>query len=104
MLGKIPEIKEVMVYGKSPEGKQAEIKDEQELIITALVIPNKEEIEKIHGKNKTDKEIYDIIWKKIKEVNKQLTSYKAIKSLEIKEGEFEKTSTMKIKRYKEIKK
>ena len=47
-------------------------------------------------------EIYDIIWKRIKEVNKKLTSYKAIKTLEIKEGEFEKTSTMKIKRYKEI--
>ena len=40
----------------------------------------------------------------IKEVNKQLTSYKAVKALEIKEGEFEKTSTMKIKRYKEINK
>ena len=29
---------------------------------------------------------------------------KAVKALEIKEGEFEKTSTMKIKRYKELKK
>ena len=40
----------------------------------------------------------------IKEVNKQITSYKAVKALEIKEGEFEKTSTMKIKRYKELNK
>lgn len=31
-----------------------------------------------------------------------MTSYKAVKALEIKEGEFEKTSTMKIKRYKEL--
>ena len=38
------------------------------------------------------------------EVNKKLTSYKAIKDMEIKEGEFEKTSTMKIKRFKEISK
>ena len=44
-----------------------------------------------------------MIWKNIKEVNKKLTSYKDIKALEIKEGEFEKTSTMKIKRYKELK-
>ena len=51
---------------------------------------------------KIKKEIYDIIWEKVKEVNKKLTSYKAVKSLEIKEGEFEKTSTMKIKRYKEL--
>ena len=102
LLSKIEEIKEVMVYGKEPEGEQAKKKDDMELIITARVIPNLEEIEKIHGAGKTDKEIYDIIWKKIKEVNKQLTSYKAVKALEIKEGEFEKTSTMKIKRYKEL--
>ena len=47
--------------------------------------------------------LFEVV-QKIKEVNKQLTSYKAIKDLEIKEGEFEKTSTMKIKRYKELSK
>lgn len=104
LLGKVPEIKEVMVYGKAPEGEKASKKDERELIITARVIPNKEEIEKLHGMNLSDKQIYDIIWGHIKNVNKQLTSYKAVKALEIKEGEFEKTSTMKIKRYKELNK
>jgi len=104
LLGKIPEIKEVMVYGKEPNEEQAKKKDDMELIITARVIPNKDEIENLYGKGKTDKEIYDIIWNHIKEVNKQLTSYKAVKALEIKEGEFEKTSTMKIKRYKELNK
>jgi hypothetical protein len=33
-----------------------------------------------------------------------LTSYKAIKNLEIKKDEFEKTTTMKIKRHAELKK
>ena len=56
------------------------------------------------GKELSEKEVYDLIWSRIKEVNKKLTSYKAVKELEIKEGEFEKTSTMKIKRYKEINK
>lgn len=102
LLVKVPEISEVMVYGKAPEGNKSNKKDERELIITARVIPNKEEIEKLHGKNLSDKQIYDIIWGNIKEINKQLTSYKAVKALEIKEGEFEKTSTMKIKRYKEL--
>ena len=41
--------------------------------------------------------------KKLKEVNKQLTSYKAIKYMEIKKDEFIKTTTMKIKRYEELK-
>ena len=96
MLGKIPEIQECMVYGKEVEG-------EKELIISAKVIPNKEELEK-HGKNLTDEQIYKIIWDEIKKVNKQLTSYKAIKNLEIKKDEFEKTTTMKIKRYAELEK
>lgn len=97
MLGNIPEIKECMVYGKEVEG-------EKELIITAKVIPNLEEIQKEHKGELTDEEIHNIIWEKIKEVNHQLTSYKAIKKLEIKKDEFAKTTTMKIKRYVEINK
>ena len=100
---KVDEIKESMIYGKKPETNSK--KEEKELIITARVIPDYEKIEEIYGDISKDKEeIYNLIWKKVKEINKQLTSYKAIKALEIKEGEFEKTSTMKIKRYKELSK
>ena len=95
LLSKIPEIQECMVYGK-------EVKGEKELIITARVIPNKEEIERLHGKDLSEEEIHKIIWEKIKEVNKQLTSYKAVKKLELKHDEFAKTTTMKIKRYVEL--
>ena len=101
LLGDIPEIKESLVYGKEPENDR---KDEKELIISAKVIPNYEEIEKIHGKGLTEEQVYNIIWEKVKSVNKKLTSYKAIKNLEIKHEEFEKTTTMKIKRYAELKK
>jgi len=98
MLGEIKEIKECMVYGKEVEG-------EKELIITAKVIPNLDEIKAELGKKEiSDEEVHDIIWNKIKEVNHKLTSYKAIKKLEIKKDEFEKTTTMKIKRYVEINK
>ena len=99
MLEKVEEVKECMVYGKQPDENSK--KEEKELIITAKVLPDYTKIEELHGKI-SEKEIYDILWKNIKEINKKLTSYKAIKCLEIKEGEFEKTSTMKIKRYKEI--
>lgn len=100
-LEKVEEIKEVMVYGKAPEKESK--KEDKELIITAKVVPDYTKIEELHGKI-SEEEIYEIIWKKIKEVNKKLTSYKAVKLLEIKNDEFEKTSTMKIKRYKEISK
>lgn len=101
ILDKFPEVKEVMIYGKSPEGEIAKKKDAKELIITAKIVPNFDKIKEIHG-DISDEEIYNILWDEIKQVNKQLTSYKAIKGLEIKKEEFEKTSTMKIKRYKEM--
>lgn len=97
LLGNVEEIKECMVYGKEIEG-------EKELIISVKVIPNLEKIEEKYGKDLTDEKIHNIIWERIKEVNKKLTSYKAIKNLEIKKDEFEKTTTMKIKRYAEINK
>ena len=97
LLGEVEEIKECMVYGKEVEG-------EKELIISAKVIPNRDKIAEKYGKDLSEEKIYDIIWDEIKKVNKRLTSYKAIKNLEIKTDEFEKTTTMKIKRYAEIKK
>ena len=97
MLGNVEEIKECMVYGKEEEGSK-------ELTISVKVIPNYEKIEEKYGKDLTDEQIYRIIWDEIKKVNKKLTSYKAIKKLEIKKDEFEKTTTMKIKRFAELQK
>ena len=97
LLGNVPEIKECMVYGKEQEG-------EKELLISVKVIPDYEKIEELHGKDLSKEQIHDIIWEQIKEINKKSPSYKAIKNLEIKEDEFVKTTTMKIKRYAEINK
>ncbi len=98
LLGKVEEIKECMVYGKQLK------EDDKELTITVKVIPDYEKISEKHGKDLSEEKIYDIIWNEIKQVNRKLTSYKAIKRLEIKKDEFEKTTTMKIKRFAEIKK
>ncbi len=95
LLSRVAEIKENMVYGK-------EVAGEKELIITAKVIPDYEQIEELHGAGLNEEQIYKIIWEEIKKVNRQLTNYKAIKKLEIKTDEFEKTTTMKIKRFAEI--
>lgn len=104
LLSRVPEVAECMVYGK-------EVSGEKELIITAKVIPDYDQIEAIHGAEKknpdvpfTEEEIYKIIWNQIKQVNRKLTNYKCIKKLEIKTDAFEKTTTMKIKRYAEIQK
>lgn len=93
----VSEVKECMVYGKEEEGSK-------ELVISIKVIPDYEAIEEKHGKDLSEEDVYKIIWDEIKKVNKKLTSYKAIKNLEIKKDEFEKTTTMKIKRYVELQK
>ncbi len=98
LLKKHSEIKECMVYGKQMD-------DTKELTITARVIPNYTYINEVYGFKETDEQqVYDTIWKIIKDLNKDLTSYKAIKRLEIKKDDFEMTTTMKIKRYKEMQK
>lgn len=101
LLNKLDEIRECMVYGKSPDNGSK--KEDKELIITARIIPDYDKIKEMYGE-KTKDEIYDILLKKVKEENKKLENYKAVKKIEIKEGEFEKSSTLKIKRYKELKK
>ena len=95
LLAKVEEIKECMVYGK-------EVAGEKELIITVKVIPNYEYIEETHGKDLDGDAVYKIIWNQIKQVNRKLSNYKTVKKLEIKNDEFEKTTTMKIKRFAEI--
>ena len=95
LLSKVEEISEGMVYGK-------EVVGEKELVITARVIPNYEYIEETHGEGMSEEEIYKVVWEQIKKVNRKLSNYKTIKKLEIKKGQFEKTSTMKIKRYSEL--
>lgn len=97
LLGKIEEIKECMVYGKQDGNSK-------ELMISVKVIPDYEKIEEKYGKDLTKEETYKLIWEEIKKINKKVTSYKAIKHLEIKEDEFEKTTTMKIKRFAELQK
>lgn len=99
----VPEISEVMVYGK-------EVPEEKELVITARVIPDYDTIREIHGANKgsdedfSDEEIRKIIWEQIKQVNRKISNYKCIRKVEIKKDQFEKTTTMKIKRFVELRK
>lgn len=98
-LNKIPLINESMVYGKKDKKKKGE------LIVTARITLDEEYIKEKYGENRpSNKDIEKEIWKDIKELNKKMVSYKAIKGLEIKKDEFTKTTTMKIKRFEEIKK
>lgn len=97
LLSKKEYIKEAMVVGRESNG---------EVIVCAKIFPDYEKANK-HLLNKGidkenanyDKEIKELITKQVKEVNRLLPGYKAIKSVEIRKTEFDKTTTKKIKRY-----
>ncbi len=97
-INKIPLVEESMVYGKKDP------KNKNELIVSAIVTLDEQYIEdKYASARPSDKEIYDIIWNEIKKINKTMVSYKAVKELDIKKDKFIKTTTMKIKRFEELK-
>ena len=99
LINKIPLVEESMVYGKSENGTG------KDLIVSCKVTLNEEYIEEIYASTRpSDDELYKMIWEDIKKVNKLMAPYKSIKKLEIKHEPFVKTTTLKIKRFEELKK
>lgn len=94
ILNRSPYILESLVFGEE-DAKQDEI-------ISAIIVVDAEafiEIAQQQNAQITDELIKQKIEEEIKEANKQLSSYKHIKKFHIREQEFEKTTTQKIKRY-----
>lgn len=86
-----PLISEAMVLG---------IQKDDDMYVNAQIYPNIEAItEYLKGSVPTKKEIWKIISDAVSSVNKMLPNYKHIKSFGIRDKEFEKTTTQKIKRY-----
>lgn len=74
--------------------------NDDETYINAQIYPNIEAItEYLKGSIPTKEEIWKIISDAVVTVNKKLPNYKHIKSFGIRDKEFEKTTTQKIKRY-----
>ncbi len=84
-------IGEVLVYGVDDENVG-------NVIVTADIFPNYELLTEQEGEM-SDSQVYHFFRKYIEEVNKKWPPYKAIKRIHIRDREFEKTTTGKIKRY-----
>ena len=67
--------------------------------INAHIVPNIDKIKEAFGKLPSKEEIKNFIEKEIKIINKKLPSFKKIKKIVIRDKEFEKTTTKKIKRH-----
>lgn len=89
---KSPYISEIVVYGK-------DVPNDLETKVCAIIVPDYEEIKKALGKEEvTNEEVRELIDEEVKKGNKQMPLYKMVREFEIRETEFEKTTTKKIKR------
>ena len=74
--------------------------DDDETYINAQIYPNIEAItEYLKESVPTKEEIWKIVYDAVASFNKKLPNYKHIKSFGVRDEEFEKTTTQKIKRY-----
>ncbi|MDP4193615.1 MAG: AMP-binding protein [Bacteroidota bacterium] len=94
VLNRSPYILESVVYGEE-DAKQTEI------IAAMIVVDTEAFIELSESRNVkiTSEMIHEVINSEVEKANKQLSSYKQIKKFYIRDQEFEKTTTQKIKRY-----
>ena len=86
-----PLIEESLVFGDDVD---------DDTLVSAKIYPNYEQIKKnLKRQELTQEEVRASIAEAIKDVNKKLPKYKKIMSFDIRESEFVKTTTQKIKRY-----
>ena len=97
VINKIEGVKESFVYG------QAEEDDKIDLKVCAKIVYDKDLMKEIYNVE-TEEEIYDVLWDKIKEINKTMPEYKYVKKIIVTDEELVKTTTQKIKRHEEMKK
>ena len=94
VLNRSPYVLESLVYGEE-DAKQTEI-------IAAQVVVDAEafiELSELKGVKITPELLHKVIAEEVRKANEQLPGYKQIKKFRIRDQEFEKTTTQKIKRY-----
>lgn len=97
LVNRLELVEECMVYGMPDE------KDKNDVKLSIKIVYNKEIVKEKYS-DKTEEELYKIIWNEIKEINKTLPRYKYIKGMILTDEELIKTTTKKVKRQEEMKK
>lgn len=98
-LAAIPYIKECMVYGLETDNEDGQ---GEGTLVAVQVIPDLEAVEEKLGRAPEGEETYILLKDAIAEVNRKLPSYKRVHNLTIRETEFVKTTTKKIRRQDNI--
>ena len=88
---------ESMVFGLEDEN------DKNDITVSVKIVYDEEVIKEKYS-DKTEDELYQIMWNRIKEINTSFPKYKHIQKLIVSHEELIKTTTKKVKRQEEIKK
>ena len=96
IVNRLEEVKECIVYGIPEE------KDPNDIKLSIKIVYDKEVVEEKYPKISKE-ELENIMWQKIKEINKTFPPYKYIKNMLLTDQELIKTTTQKVKRNEEIK-
>ena len=91
LVNKIEGVTESFIFGKQLS------EDKENIKINVKIVFDRKTVEDVY-KVKTDEEIYEAISTKIKEINKTMPKYKAIRGMILTETPLIKTTTNKIKR------
>ena len=91
---KIPGVLETMVFARN--------KTSMDTTLCAKIVYDEEQSKEIYGE-KTEEELKEVFWQKVKEVNQTLPDVKHIKEIILTDEPLAKTTTQKVKRYEEIK-
>ena len=94
MVNRIDGVKESMIYGKPDR--------DDDIKICVKIVYDKDIIKETYGLE-DEGAIKDLLWSKVKEINKTMPAYKYIKELIVTDQELIKTTTQKIKRHEEMK-
>ncbi len=95
LINKLPYVEENMVYARN--------KSKTDTVLCAKIVYNKDNI-KEHFGEKTKEEYNKLVWEDIKNINKDLPTFKHIKEIILTDEPLEKTTTQKVKRFVELKK
>ena len=96
VINRLDEVLECLVYGIPDKNDKNDIKLAVKIVYDKNVIDEK-------YPNITQEELENLIWRKIKEINKTFPPYKYIKNMILTDKELIKTTTKKVKRNEEIK-
>lgn len=90
LLARQPHIAEALVYGK--------LEDDGDTSVSAEIFPDFDAVKDTLGEGYSQEKLYQLIGEEVKAVNKSLTTYKYIRNYHLRDTEFEKTTSKKIRR------